>query len=63
MGDTLTFKPKDGTCLATSRNLKLGFALQRRHFYLSTEGSLSKVDWQLVEDIITISGEKVMLFN
>jgi hypothetical protein len=45
MGNTLSFKPKDFTRLAASRNLELGFTVQGGHLYLGTEGSLNKVDW------------------
>jgi len=61
MGNALIFKPKDFTRLAASRILELSFTVQGRDLYLIAKGSLSKVDWQLIEDIVTISPEKLML--
>jgi len=63
MGNPLTFKPKDCARLAASRNFEFGCAIQGGYLYLSTESSPSKINWQLIENIITISGEKLMLFN
>jgi len=45
MGDAFTFKPKDGIRLAARWNFELGVTVKGGHRYLSTEGSLSKVDW------------------
>ena len=45
MGNTLIFEPKDLPCLAASRNLELDIAVQGRHLYLITKGSLSNVEW------------------
>jgi len=57
MRKALTFKPKDGTCLAARRDLEPGFAVKGRYFYLSAEGSLGKVDWLIIMDIVTIPDE------
>jgi len=60
MGDTLAFKPEDLTRLAASRELELDFIIKGRHLYLSAEGSLSKVEWQLVENVVTVSDEELV---
>jgi len=63
MGNALIFQPEDRTRLAAGGELELGFTVKGGHLNLSTESSLSKVDWQLIDDVITISLEKLMLFN
>ena len=60
MGNALIFELEDFVCLAASRNLKLDFAVEGRYRHLSAKGSLSKVDWQLIEDVVTISGEELV---
>jgi len=63
MGDALIFKPEDLARLAAGGDFKLGFTVKGGHLNLSTESSLSKVDWQLIDDVIAISLKKLMLFN
>jgi len=61
MRNAPAFKPEDGARLATNRDLKLGVTVQSGHLYFSAKGSLSKVNRQLVENVVTISCEKLML--
>jgi len=60
MGNAFILKPKDFTRLAASRELELGFTVEGRHLYLSTKGSLGKVDWQLIENVVTVSDEELV---
>jgi hypothetical protein len=60
MGDTPTLKSEDLTRLTASRELELDFIIKGRHLYLSAEGSLSKVDWQLIENVVTVSDEELV---
>jgi hypothetical protein len=46
--------------LTASRELELDFIIKGRHLYLSAEGSLSKVDWQLIENVVTVSDEELV---
>ena len=55
-----SFKPEDFTRLAASRDIELGLTIKGRYFYFSTESSLSKINWQLVENIITISDKELV---
>jgi len=63
MGNSLPFKPEDLPRLTAGWNLEFGFAAQRRHLYLSAQSSLDNVDWQVVEDVVIISGEEFMLLD
>jgi hypothetical protein len=63
MGNALIFKSKDVTRLAARWNLELGLTVKGGHFYFSAKGSLRKVDWQLIDDVVAISSEKFMRFN
>ena len=42
--NTFIFKLEDFACLTASRDLELDFAIESRHFYFSTKGSLSKIN-------------------
>jgi len=57
MRNALILKPKDCACLATSVKLELTITVKGRYLYLSTQSSLSKVDWQLKENVVTIPCE------
>ena len=61
MGNAFPFESEDGVCLAAAGNLERGVTVKGRHLYLGTEGSLGKVERQLVEDIIVVPGENFML--
>ena len=63
MWNALIFKSKDLPRLAASRNLEFDITVQGWYPYLSAEGSLGKVDWQLIENIIVIPYENLMFFN
>jgi hypothetical protein len=60
MRDTLTLKPENFTSLAASRELELDSIIKGRYLYLSTESSLSKVDWQLIKNVVTVSDEELV---
>ena len=63
MGNTLVFKTKHLTRLAASRYFELGFPIKSRYLYINAEGSLGKVNRVVVENIITIPGEKFVRLN
>lgn len=44
VGNPLIFKAKDLSGLAARPYVELEFTMESGHFYLSTEGSLSKID-------------------
>ena len=63
MGDTFILKSEDLTRLAAGWYLEFDSTIEGGHLYLSAQSTLSKVDWQLVEDVIVIPGKELMLFN
>jgi len=63
MGNPLPFKSEDLPRLTAGWNLEFGFAAQGGHLYLSAQSSLDNVDWQVVEDVIIVSGEEFMLLD
>ena len=63
MANTLALNLEDLPCLTARRNLELGFAVQSGHLYLGAQRRLNKVDGQLVDEVIIVSGEDFMLFH
>ena len=55
--DALIFKPEDLSGLAAARDINLTFTIKRRHFCLGAERRFRKIDWQFIENVITITCE------